>query len=96
MIIISEFSLEELQKYQSKQELIQMFQLVHMLQLFKIVEIHEDDLDSARLLSEKTKVHRGDCIHAVIAKKYDAILITRDGHFSALKQYVCIRKPEEL
>jgi predicted nucleic acid-binding protein len=95
-ILISRLTFDELQKYHSSQELLEMFRLLHMLALLKKVDIDSTDIISAEILSKDTRVPRKDCIHAILAKKHGAILITRDGHFSQLQEYVTIRKPEEL
>jgi predicted nucleic acid-binding protein len=51
---------------------------------------------TARSLCKQYRVPFGDCLHAVLAKSNNAIIVTRDRHFEILSDYVTVRKPEEL
>ena len=48
------------------------------------------------MLAEIRNVPRGDAIHAIIARDYELILITRDKHFQNLKDIAECYKPEEI
>ncbi len=50
----------------------------------------------AKKIAEKRKIPIGDVLHAIIARDYRLILITRDKHFRQLEDVSEHYKPEEL
>jgi len=60
------------------------------------IEPTEKQLKEARRLASKFSIPKGDAIHAILARDYNAILIYRDKHFYELHKITKIKKPEEV
>lgn len=73
----------------------------HDLQLFlrpfrtKFVRENESLLRKSIMLSASRSIPAGDALHALLAQKHHALLITRDKHFQKLKDIIPVLKPEE-
>jgi len=48
------------------------------------------------IIKRERKVPKGDAIHALIAKRENALMVTRDKHFNEMIDIVDYRKPEDL
>ncbi len=53
-------------------------------------------LGKAKDLSSKRKIPKGDAMHALVARKYNAVLVTRDHDFQRLRDIRIPHIPEEL
>ena len=60
------------------------------------METYPEQIKEAATLSEEKKVPFGDAVHAILARDNNAIMVTRDHHFSKLKECIIVKKPEEL
>ena len=56
----------------------------------------KDQINNARRLSKHMNVSFGDCIHAIVAKDNDAVLVSRDKDFKRLRYIIDVKSPEEL
>ncbi|MBU2638148.1 MAG: PIN domain-containing protein [Nanoarchaeota archaeon] len=63
--------------------------------LIKIEATAQEESEAKKLKKER-KLPFADALYAVIARDNDAILVSRDNHFSLLLDIAVIRKPEEL
>ncbi len=59
------------------------------------VDISENQIKEAIILKKKLEIPYDDCLHAILARDNDAILVTRDRDFEKIR-FVTVRKPEEL
>ena len=50
----------------------------------------------AKQISRNQKIPVPDALHAVIAKSYNAVLVSQDNHFLKLSDFVKVKKPEEI
>jgi predicted nucleic acid-binding protein len=64
--------------------------------LLEEIEAEEEDSKLARRITEEKGLHFPDSLHAALAIRSKAIIVTRTGHFYLVKDLVEIRKPEEL
>ena len=54
------------------------------------------EIAEAIMESKKRKLPYGDCLHAILSRDHDALLIARDHHFESLIDIKKCQKPEEL
>ncbi len=64
--------------------------------LLEEIEAEEKDIELADNIYRERKLHRSDALHAALAIKAKAILVTRTAHFDLVRDLVEIRKPEDL
>jgi predicted nucleic acid-binding protein len=66
------------------------------LSLITSIETTKCDSEHACYIMKEYGIPFADALHAVLAGKSDAILVTRDRHMDALGGLLVVRKPEEL
>ena len=93
-IIISDKIIEELYNRYNKYIQEDIFKIIPNSLLIKIYQIDEYEIEAIKL-KNKIKIPLGDIVHLIIAKKNNAIFVTRDRHFEYFEN-VIIKKPEEL
>ncbi len=59
-------------------------------------KISPKQIQEAEKISRERKIPFNDCLHAIIARDTNAMLITRDKHFNSLLDIVESLKPEEV
>jgi len=94
ILIISDLLIRELEAYYSLEEINGM-----ILPLQKIIEkiiATKKQRVEARKIAEERNLPPGDCLHAIIARDEDLILVTRDKDFRLLRDIAEHYKPEEL
>ena len=96
MIYYSDLVYEELLKDYDFETINSLLQVVKENGLLSEIRIGRTDLFKAKNLQKKFGIHFSDALHAVLAKKKDAILVTRDKHFLKASQFIPVKKPEEL
>ena len=84
-------------------ELLRKYTLTGIDDIFRIAEgslektnMKKEQADEAAKLCKSLQIPFADCLHAILARDNDAILITRDKHFEQLRLITDARKPEEL
>ena len=92
-VIYSDMVIDELRKKYSLPEIQEMLSRAY--QLEKVVTSKEHAEEAARLC-KSLQIPFGDCLHAILARDNNAIIVTRDKHFEQLKLITDARKPEEL
>jgi len=93
-LIISDILIRELEGYYSLEEINGM-----MLPFQKIIEkiiATKEQRVEARKIAEERNLPPGDCLHAILARDNDFILITRDKDFKLLEDITSHYKPEEI
>lgn len=76
--------------YNDTKELFKPFKLI--LKYVDIVNITGRAKDMAR----KRRIPIDDAVHALVARREKAILVTRDNHFKLLQDVIKTHKPEEI
>ncbi len=95
IILYSNLVEEELNLIYSKDKVQKIFGIIPKQILIKINST-EEQLKEAIYLSKKLKIPVKDCLHAILARDNNSILVTRDKHFLELLDIVKIKKPEDL
>jgi len=93
-LIISDLLVRELEGYYSLEEINGM-----MLPFQKIVEkkiATKEQRIEARKIAEERNLPPGDCLHAILSRDNNFILITRDKDFKSLEDISPHHKPENL
>ncbi|MCX6710196.1 MAG: PIN domain-containing protein [Candidatus Woesearchaeota archaeon] len=93
-IVISDAVLDELLRYFSLEELNGLFRQFEK-NMLKVFSTSKERREAALLASLKN-VPSGDALHALLAKRTNSILISRDNHFCLLDYVSKHFKPEEL
>lgn len=95
LFIFSPLVLQELEKYISREILTERFSIIP-LDLRIYILVSKADWIEAFKAQHQLKTPVVDTLHALLARKYNAILITRDAHFEELQKIATIAKPEDL
>jgi len=93
-LIISDMLIRELEGYYSHEEINSMifpFQKI----IKKIIATKEQKIE-AREIAEERNLPPGDCLHAILSRDNNFILVTRDRDFKQLEDISIHYKPEEL
>jgi predicted nucleic acid-binding protein len=93
LIIFSDLVFEELCALYSQEAIVSMLSICPEDTLIRITASYRQ-INEAKVLSRKLRTPLKDTLHAVLARDNDAILITRDKHFTEL--FGKVSKPEEL
>ncbi len=93
-ILYSDFVVEELSHAYEKITIDKIFRNVS--ELLDKVEINERQIEEAAGLSKELNIPFGDALHGLLARDNNAIMVTRDKHFSKLREMISVKKPEEL
>ncbi len=73
-----------------------MFNILFVAGILKKVDIDNGDYQKAKKIGIERKLPTGDVLHAVIAAKHNAILVSQDKHIQKLQDIVKTKKPEEI
>ncbi len=96
LVIYSDLLLDELKhQYLSKTEISTLISQVPVL-LKRKAHIYSFQNIEARNLLRLRKLPFADCLHAIIARDNQAVMITRDHDFQKLKDIVISKQPEEI
>ena len=58
--------------------------------------MNKQQFQEATKLKKERNLPFGDCLHAIIARDNEAIMITRDIHFEEIQDIIKSYKPEDL
>jgi len=61
----------------------------------RLVNITKEQIKEMEKIAPKRDVPKKDVLHAILARDYEAQLITRDYHFQKLKDITLLKLPEE-
>jgi|SRR3989344_1646032 len=95
IVLYSDLVTTELKIHYTEEEIKKMFNVLHDDALVK-VDITFSQSEEAIILSKKRNVPFGDALHSILARDYNAILVSRDNHFLELTDIAEIKKPEDL
>jgi len=91
-VVYSEITIRELLTHYSTKEIEEMLGG----DFLEKISISESQAKEAREISRSLGIPWGDCLHAILAKDNNAIMIARDRHFEQLRFLADVKKPEEL
>lgn len=97
--LYSDLVVDELSKDFNQDEIKEIFKIMSDEGLLEKVEIKKEQFQEAAKLKRELKEFKipfGDCLHAIIARDNNAIMVTRDNHFDHLQEIADVRKPEDL
>lgn len=93
IILYSDAVIGELIKYFENVD--EIFRLAVEENLLLKVDIKREQFVEAVNLCKKLQIPHKDCLHAILARDNNAILVTRDRDFEKIN-FVIVKKPEEL
>lgn len=95
--VISSFTLKEIELNFKRPDLVKEFlDGFDKLGKLRVVKVTQEVIDSAKRMRGVDEVPVHDRIHALMAKKEGAVLVTRDKHLGMLERIVQALAPEEL
>jgi predicted nucleic acid-binding protein len=95
-VLYSDMVIDELSKDFDKEKIHNLFDIARQEKLLKKVEINGEQVKEAARLNKKSGIPFGDCLHAILARDNDAVMVTRDHHFEMLQDIADVKKPEDL
>lgn len=96
-ILFCESLIWELRKEYNLKEINELLGLLDVQGILKRLEIEKKEHEYALFLSKKRKLPYVDCLTALLAKKHNAEIITRDKHFLVnLKDIATALRPEDI
>lgn len=94
IIIYSDIVVAELLNCFTYEELMEIFSIVNT--ILCRVEGTEKQAKEAQRISDTRNIPPGDAMHAILAKAHNAVVVTRDKHFTRLRDIAEWKRPEEL
>ena len=95
-VLYSDLIIKELLVAYDEKNISQIFKIMQEEELLEKVEIGPEQIQEAIRLQRKKNLPFGDLLHAILARDYNAIMVTRDRHFENFTDIVVIKKPEDL
>tara|TARA_Y100000310_G_C20314465_1_gene637767 strand:+ start:68 stop:487 length:420 start_codon:yes stop_codon:yes gene_type:complete len=95
-VIYSDLINDELSKDFNKEEILEIIKIIFEEGLLEKIELEKEQFQEAAKLKRERNLPFGDCLHAIIARDNQAIMVTRDKHFEELQDVVESYKPEDL
>jgi len=96
IILYSDLVEDELEVVYSKDEIRNNIFSIVPKEIFLKVLISENQSKESVYYSKKLGIPINDCIHAILARDNNAIMVTRDKHFFEFKGITEVKCPEEL
>ena len=96
IVLYSDLTVDELSKDFNPEQIKDIFKIVHEANLLEKVNLKKEQFQEAAKLNRERNLPFGDCLHALIARDNQAIMVTRDKHFEELQDVVQSYKPEDL
>jgi len=93
LLIISDILINELEMNYSMEEINGMMKPFE--NNAEKISTTKEQRDEAAQIAEQRKIPRGDILHAILARDYHLILVTRDKHFRILEDICRHNKPED-
>jgi predicted nucleic acid-binding protein len=95
-LFFSEFIIRELKSDYKEEEIIKMLNILFVSGVLKRVELTEKDYKEAKSIGTMRNLPHGDVLHAILARKSRAILVSQDKHLQRLRDIVNVKRPEEI
>jgi len=97
IIIFSTHIIHEMKKAFAPEEIEEMFQILFLLNILKKTEITKKDWEQARKIAQERHVSKSDSLHAILARKNNATLITQNlKDFEKFRDIITIKRPEDI
>ncbi len=97
IILFSEALIWELRKQYSSEEINTMLNFLFLTNTLKRIDIDEKDFNYAKQLSQERNLPKIDCLFALQAKKYNAVLVSQDKHLiQDLRNITKAKRPQEI
>ncbi len=94
ILIITDLLIEELEIYYSMEEIRGMIKPFE--DILEKILVTKEQRNEAKRIAQKRNLPPGDVLHAIVARDYKLVLITRDKHFKQLADISKHYKPEEI
>ena len=94
VVVYSDLVIDELLRKYSSPDIDDIFQVAEG--NLEKVDITMIQAKEAARLCKSMRIPFADCLHAILARDNDSVMVTRDRHFEQLKSITNARKPEEL
>ena len=95
-ILISDVVLSELRDYMYEEDIEELMNIFYRLNIIEFVRFTAKDMKISSQIAEERDIPANDVLHALIASKNDAMLISQDKHFFKLKDIVIFKRPQDL
>jgi predicted nucleic acid-binding protein len=95
-LLFSEFIIRELKNGFNEKEISEMLNVLYIAGILEKVTMKEEDYKEAKRQGMERNLPAGDVLHALLARKNNAIFVTQDNHCLQLKDIVEVKKPEEI
>lgn len=95
-LFFSEFIIRELKSDFDNEDISNMLNVLFVSGILKKAEISEIDYRKAKEIGLERNLPPGDVLHAIIAAKSNAVLVSQDKHLQQLKDIVEVKRPEEI
>lgn len=96
LVLYSDLTVDELSKDYNPEQINEIFKIMSEAGLLKKIELKKQQFQEAAKLKREKNFPFGDCLHAIIARDNQAIMVTRDKHFEEMQDIVESYKPEDL
>jgi len=96
IILFSDLIVRELKAHYAEKEINDFFALVSAAGILKRVNVLYNDCQNAKLISNIKNLPVNDVIHAILAVRNHAILVSQDKHMQKLKDVAQVKRPEEV
>lgn len=96
LVLYSDLTVDELSRDFNPEQIKDIFKIILEEGLLKKIELNKQQFQEAAKLKKERNLPFGDCLHALIARDNQAVMITRDAHFEELQDVVESFKPEDL
>lgn len=95
-LFYSDLTIKELKIDYDEKEVTDMLNFLFLAGILKKVEMKKEDYLEAKRLSEERNIPTADALHAIISRNNKAIFVSQDEHAQKLKDFVNVKKPEEI
>jgi predicted nucleic acid-binding protein len=96
VIVYSDFILKEFKRLGFTTNEINSILRIAKPDHIKGIHLNKEQLSEAAKLSKQRDIPLGDCIHALLARDNELQLVSRDHHFTRLKDIADTKLPEDL
>lgn len=96
ILLFSDLIVNELKIGFDEEEINNMLNILFVSGILKKVDINKEDFQKAKRIGNERNLPTGDVLHAIIAAKNNAILVSQDKHIQELQDIVKIKKPEQI
>jgi predicted nucleic acid-binding protein len=94
-IVVSKHLVYELSKFYN--EVIDLFKILEKLKILIVVDVLREDILFAKNLSLERNVSCADSLHAILANKENAVLVTQNiKDFIKFKDFLIFKKPQNV